>query len=248
MELSMEQKPKTLKERLQEVFLEGFGGTTGFNPGVTETPGLTRLRDKIRKRKERQGDKRNKSKTGKDEEIIEEDPREFMQGEYRLSLKETFLKHIVDYLNENKVKHLTEALDLMEDYPQLKRWVQQESINHLPKGHFPVYAIREQFDEEIGKVAKRSGDAPKIWHVEKHSANNLAENFEDHYIMETKVSPDKTLLYVPAFTKMMESLIMGGKVMEPQNNVLRRARARQEIILPGDVNEGMVIHVGKKGI
>ncbi len=171
-----------------------------------------------------------------------------MQGAYRLSLKETFLKHIVEYLNENKTKHLNEALDLMEEYPQLKRWVQQESMSQLPIGHFPVYAIREQFDEEVGKVATRSGDYPKIWHIEKNAAKNLAESFEDHYIMETKVSPDNTLLYIPAFTKMLESFIMGGKIMEPQNNVLRRARVRQEIILPGDVNEGMVIHVGKKGI
>jgi hypothetical protein len=240
----------SISDRVRAILSEGFGGTTGFNPGDKDTPGLVRLKDAKRKQRERQGEQRigaiQRARQGKmdEEEII--DPKSLLNGPMRLSLKETFLKHIIDYLEENKKSHLFEALDLMEDYPQLKTWVHSQSLNALPHNHFPIYAVREALDEEVGSIAQRSGEEPKIWFNNKNSAVAMANTYHEHYIMEAKVSPDKTLIYIPAFSKMLEQMITEGKVPPPTTNILRKARSRSEILLPGNVNEGLVIHVKKR--
>jgi hypothetical protein len=45
---------------------------------------------------------------------------------------------------------------------------------------------------------------------------------------------------------MLEEFIHSGKVAEPTTNILRKARSRSEILLPGNINEGLVIHVNKR--
>jgi hypothetical protein len=242
----------SLKAKIVEVFKESIGGLTGFDPKTETTPALQRHKDVHRKRVDRQGEQReNKIKRAETEKkalqkgIEPPHPRTYLQNELRLSLKETFAAYLVEYLNTDKPKYMVEALNLMEEYPALKKYVQEMSHAALPQQSFSVFHAREHHDQEIGAPAYRSGSNAHNWCLTRHQALANADHLDHPMLMEAKVSPEKTLIYIPAFTKLMEEIIFSGKIEEPQENVIRKAKNKNEIILPPSVDTGMIVEIKK---
>lgn len=233
----------TLQKKLKSLFTEGIGGIGGFVPHSETTPRIIQSEDRKRKKIERQGEQRlNKIKKSKeDEEQI--DPRTLQQGHFRLTLLETFLHHVIKYLDEGNYSDILECCNLMEEYPKLKAFVIEKSKSSLPKNEFSIYHARQSLlDEEIGSNLGRTGDHPHKWCLSSSGARQNAEHLDEASIIECKISPDNTLIYIPAFTDVMEKLILSGKLLaEPKNNVLRKAKQMNEIILPPHINEGVII-------
>jgi len=237
-----------MRDKINKILNEAIGGATGFSRTGEDTPLQHKNDDARRKRKERQGKQRlNKIKSlkdkskAKDDDII--DPRLNMHGELRYTPKEAFLVHLVQYLHEGKSKHVMNALRLMEEYPNLAKYVRETSSTSLPRQAFSVYALREHFNEEVGSPAYRSGDNPHNWFLTVPCAKENCNHLDRHIIMEAKITPDKVLFYLPAFSKDIENLIFSGKIEEPEINVVRKAKNLQELILPGNIDTGMVIEI-----
>lgn len=241
-----------LKDRLNHLFQESIGGMTGFDPQTETTPNLQRHKDVHRKRVDRQGDqreanmKRDEIEKKADKKGVEPPhPRLYLKNELRLSLKEAFAVHLVEYLNTHKHKYIQEALKLMEEYPQLKQFVVETSKAALPNQSFSVYSAREHLDEEVGSPGYRSGDHPRVWCLTRHQMMECSDHMTHPMILEAKISPDKALIYIPAFTKLMENLVYSGKIDEPEENVIRKAKNRNEIILPSSIDTGMIVEIKK---
>jgi hypothetical protein len=238
-----------LKEKLKQLLNESAGGITGFNHGVQDKPSLQRSDDARRKKKERQGKQRmnrlklDEKKSKAKDEVVQPHPREFLANELRLTLSEAFGVYLAEYLSTGKSKYVMEAIKLMEEYPQLKKYVKETSQKHLPKQAFCVYSTRERFDEEIGSVAYRSGSRPHNWYMTAHQAKDNATHLDEHMVMEAKITPDKVLIYVPAFNTLLEKLIFDGKIEEPEVNILRIAKSKNELILPPSVDSGLIVEV-----
>ena len=226
-----------------------MGGTTGFHPTVAETPEHTKLKDARRKRRERQGEQRvNRlkladKKDANGDPIPLPHPRETLQSELRLTLKEAFGVYLMEYVMTGKSSYIADAVALMEEYPALKTFVRETSQKALPKQAFSVFSAREHFDEEVGSVAYRSGEHARSWYLTPHHAKDNTKHFENHMVMEAKITPDKVLIYVPAFTNLMEKLVFDGKIEEPMENVVRKARSKNELILPPSVDSGLIVEV-----
>jgi hypothetical protein len=65
--------------------------------------------------------------------------------------------------------------------------------------------------------------------------------------MEAKITPDKVLIYLPAFSKDIEKLIFNGKIHEPESNVVRKAKNLNEVVLPQNIDTGLVLEIKRKG-
>lgn len=246
-----------LKNKIKELFIEsmtgadpfsnsGGGGKNGTVVNMGDKDSANRRDDTRRKRVERERAKRLKGKksgkTVKNEEPI--DPRSLLLGEFRFTLKESFINKLIEYVVTRKTSILRDALDLMEEYPQLKKHIIEESKKALPERGFSVYVCREStLNEEIGSAGERTGNGPHRWYLSEMSAVSHKGGLESYYVMEAKVNPSHTLLYVPAFTKDMEKLILSGKIDEPNDNVLRLARKMGEIVLVPEVNQGQIIRL-----
>lgn len=240
--------PENLNNRLKRLFNESMHGISGFQPGIKDVPGIERLRDKKRKRIERQGEQR-KNRLKEKESLAKKtdtpiDPRTYLEGSMKYTLLEQFLAHLVEYLESGRSKPMLEVFSLMEEYPKLKEFVKNKSQEALPKNAFSVYAAREALHEDVGHPARRSGTNPHNWYLTKQHARDAAVNVSEAIIMEAKVSPDHALLYIPAFSGLLEKFILGGKIDEPQTNVVRKAKGCQEIVLPHHINSGLVIERG----
>lgn len=240
-----------LREKIKQILNESMGGITGFSPTVAQTPELHKHKDARRKRRERQGEQRlNKIKEAKkkaEKDEVQFDPRMNMQGELRFTLKEAFLVHLAEYLKTGKSRHVMNALRLMEEYPSLAKFVKETSQAALPKQAFSIYAAREHFSEEVGSLAYRSGDSAHNWYLTIPCVKDNCNHLEEHFVMEAKITPDKVLIYVPAFAKMLENLIFAGKIAEPEVNVVRKAKNLSEVVLPSNIDSGLVIEVKKRG-
>lgn len=234
---------------------EAIGGLTGYARTIEKTPELHKHKDARRKRRERQGEQRlkeikkshEKTEKAKNKGEAIPDPRLNFTGELRYTPKEAFLVHLVEYLNTGKSKHMMNALKLMEEYPVLAKYIKEKSQKELPHQPFSVYSVREHMDEEVGSPAYRSGDNPHNWYLTIPCAKDNCDHLHDHYVMEAKISPDKALIYLPAFSKDIEKLIFSGKIQEPETNVVRKAKSLHEIILPSHIDSGVVVEVNKKG-
>lgn len=229
---------------------QNLGGLTGFGASISDQKMGYRHKDAERKAKERAREKRIKNvqgkKTTKKDEEVEIDPRLYMQNsELRFSLKEAFINHLIEYLESNNKKHILEAVSLLKEYPNLKEWVKQESHKSLPKNPFSLYALSEWLDEEVGAEHKRPQNKGYVWHLTESGLEYNKPNYQDAMVMECQISPDKALIYVPAFTKYMEELIFSGKIDEPVGNPLRKAKQLQEIITDDSVNSGMITKIHK---
>lgn len=206
--------------------------------------------DRERKMEERAQGKnlkplKEKKKTTKKEEEI--DPREIareqrkqLKGEMRLTPKELVVSHLIEYVETRRSKPMLEIFELLDEYPKLKKYVKEMSKKKLPKNEFAVYSGRERLDEEVGSEGKRAGDNPHNWYMSQFTARESAD-VDDGYLIETKVTPDDVLLYIPAFTKLMEKCILEGLVEEPESNVLRKAKKQNELILPAKFNTGLIM-------
>lgn len=234
---------KAIRNKFKEIFNESMGGITGFHPGVNATPKLQQLKDRKRKKIERQGGQRqNKLKESKKtKDDVPPDPRLNLSGELRFNVLESFINNVIGYLDTNKSRYMMEAFSLLEEYPKLKEYVKEKSLEGLPKNSFSVFSARERFNEEKGQPGYRTGDNPHNWSLTKHQARQNAALVEKAIIIEAKISPDKVILYVPAFTKLMEKLILSGKIEEPKTNVIRKAKLQNEVILPQSINTGLII-------
>lgn len=237
-----------LREKLNKLLNEAAGGLTGFDPGVADTPALQRHKDVLRKKKDRQGDQRmnrlkTESKKSKKDDVPPPHPREFLANELRLTLKEAFGVYLAEYLSTGKSKYVMEAIKLMEEYPALNQYVKETSQKSLPKQSFCVYSTREHLDEDVGSVAYRSGSKPHNWYLTAHQAKENSTHLDDHMVMEAKITPDKVLIYVPAFNQLIEKLIFDGKMEEPTSNILRIAKTKGEVILPPSVDSGLIVEV-----
>ncbi|MFW6130013.1 MAG: hypothetical protein ACOC56_02440 [Atribacterota bacterium] len=76
--------------------------------------------------------------------------------------------------------------------------------------------------------------------------NKVFKECENYYIMECKVNPEDVVIYLPAFSKLLERVILEGLVDEPMCNVIRECKVRQEIVLPAEkYNEGYIVEVAE---
>lgn len=233
-----------IKNRLLEIFNENqsIDGMTGFKRTGEKASMLFKHNDMLRKRKERA--KTKPVKKLKEDEII--DPKTNLNSsELRFTLKEAFANHLINYLDSNKRKHLFEACKLLKEYPKLQAWVKEESQKHLPKNSFHIYGIVEHLDEEVGSIYERIGNNPHVWSLNEMSLENRKSIFTDSIIMECKVSSDKIIMYIPAFTKIMEELIFSGKIEEPVNNVIRLSKQYNEVVTDNNINKGLITKINK---
>jgi hypothetical protein len=224
-----------------------FGGVTGFGQNKTDLKSRFLDEDAERKREERAKEKA-KSQRSKDEkkEEIQVDPRKYLvSSPLRFTLKQAFVANLINYLDTDDKKHLKEALVLVKEYPKLKEWVKSESLKHLPKNPFSVYSLSEWINETVGSRYDRPSTPFKIWNLTEASLEHKKSNFSDSMVLECQISPDKILLYIPAFTKLMEELIFSGKINEPSCNPLLKAKQHQECITDSDVNSGLITKIHK---
>lgn len=230
---------------------QNLGGLTGFGRSISDQKMGYRHKDAERKAKERAREKRLKQIQGKqsskkDENSVEIDPRVYMNdSELRFTLKEAFINHLIEYLETNKKHYILEAISLLKEYPNLKEWAKQESHKLLPKNPFSLYSLSEWLDEEVGSEHKRPQNKGYIWHLTESGLDHRKPDYQDAMVMECQISPDKALIYIPAFTKYMEELIFSGKIDEPLGNPLRKAKQLQEVVTDDSVNSGMIIKIHK---
>lgn len=248
-----------LKTRIKELFCEettmapadfgggsGGGGKSGLHVNLDEKDSARRNKDRRRKMIERKREKmlKGKQKAAEKGEGQPVDPRELLLGEFKLTLKESFVNKLMEYVITRKSAALREAVELMNEYPNLKKYVIEKSQRVLPKKPFCVYACRESsLTVEVGSAGKRSGNGPHLWCLSKHGASQNNNMLESFYIMEARITPNHALLYIPAFTDDMEKLIFSGKIEEPNENVLRNARRQNEVLLPGNINQGLIVEI-----
>ena len=224
------------------------GGKVGVRANLEDKPSTLRKKDARRKRRERSREKAisglPKPKKVQDE-AKEMDPRANLQGPMRLTLKETFLSSLVEYITTRKSRPILEAITLMEEYPKLKKFVTKKSRDSLPTRGFSVYAVREStMNEEVGSPAYRTGTNAHNWCLNKSQAKRNSRLNEGYYIMEAKILPNHVLLYLPAFASDIENFIYEGKLMEePQTNVLRMIKQQNEVILPSEIDTGLVVEI-----
>lgn len=227
---------------------QNMGGVTGFARDIVDKAHAYRRKDARRKRVERQGEQRlNGTKNKKVQEDEEIDPRSVLTNEMRFTLKECFLVQLVEYLETGKQSYVHEAIKLMEEYPKLKTWVMETSHKQLPGQPFSLYSLKEWFSEEVGHESERIGEHPHIWSLSERGLDHKMHGFDDAMVIECRVSPDKVLIYIPAFTQMMEELLLSGKIMETVGNPLRKAKQYNECITDNSVNKGLIVKIHNKG-
>lgn len=235
-----------IKELFTEVYAHNYKSISGSYGNRENNPGGERLRDKFRKRKDRAKMKSSTSTKSKttvvDEEVL--DPRMNLEGDLRFTPKEMFGYNIIKYLDEGKSKYIVDAVDLLENYPKLKAYVQQLNTKLLPQQPFTVYYARPRLNENVGDVGKRSKGSPHNWYLSKAFLKDNINLSEDAYIMEIKINPSDVMLYYPAYTKLMENVIFSGKIpTETLSNVIRKAKKSQEVVLTDKFNEGLIVEI-----
>lgn len=242
-----------VRDKIREVLEESNFKSPNGSFGEKQNRGQMYLRreDTKRKRKERARGAKPQgtdSKKRKDTEDIL-DPRELksvqrrqLSGELRLTPKEAFVSRLIAYLESNHSKHMMEAIKLLEEYPKLKNFVSQTSQKALPKNNFAVYSARERLSEEIGEKGYRSPGNHHNWTLSRSQIKEIWE-CDEAYIMETKISPTDVIIYLPAFSKMMEKVIYEGLVDEPMTNVIRKAKFREEVVLSDKFDHGIIVEV-----
>lgn len=222
-----------------------FGGITGFAKNDTEKRETFKRNDARRKRIERQSEQRlnkiNKSKEN-GEEI---DPRTLLTTDMRFTLKESFLLQLLEYGQTGKYKYIEEAVNLMNEYPKLKTWVMETSHKALPTQAFSLYTLREWFTEDVGTECERVGDGPHIWSLSENALSHKYSNYEDSMVLECRVSPNKVLIYLPAFSKMLEEFILSGKIMETIGNPIREIVRKKECVTENSINKAMITRINK---
>jgi len=240
-----------ITKKLAELFNEGLSGKNSKSFGVTDENRelLFKEKDAKRKREERAKAKRIEAmKKGNTNSVknggpIINHPRNFLvKSPLKLTLIETFIKELIEYLNTDKKRHIREAVSLMNEYPNLKKYVLEKSHNSFPKNPLHVYFITEHLDEEVDQIVEHS-DCLKIGHLSEAECKLHEHKHDSHFISEVQISPDKILIYIPAFTKEMEELIYSGKIEESEINVLRKARQHNQLVLPPSINESRVIRI-----
>jgi len=237
-----------IREKIKQILEENYKSLVGtFGEKQNKGKMYLRREDAKRKRKERAKDK-SSNKIVENEDCV--DPKEIvkqqrrnLKGGLRLTPLETFAAKLIYYIETKKQKHIIEAIELMEDYPKLGKYVKEQSKKILPKYEFCVYAGRERLDEEIGQISQRSDGDYHNWTLSKESVKYVFNESESPYTMECKIVPDDVIIYIPAFTQLMENVILEGLIEEPSKNVIRDAKKQEEIILPGKYNEGYIIGV-----
>lgn len=248
---------RNLENKIRELLFEGTmvspadpgsgagGGKIGFKVNETDKKSAYRRKDARRKRRERSREKNGKQKD--QEEIYVETPEEKrarLNGQMKLSLKETFINDLMEYASTRRSKPMKDALSLMEEYPKLKRYVIEQSKKILPTRSFNAYSVREStMNEEVGSPGYRSGSNPHNWCLCKEQAKKNYGAANSYYVMECKILPKHVMIYLPAFTKEIENLIYSGKIDEPEQNVIRMIKQQNEVILPGDIDTGLIVEV-----
>lgn len=171
-------------------------------------------------------------------------PRDYLlNSPLKYTLKETFLLHLIKYLDDNNLNEIKEAINLMSEYPTLKKFVLETSHSAFDKEkEFHVYKLEEHFFNDSNTEYELPENDFYIWTSSEQSALLKLENYDDAMLLEIKISPDKILIYIPAFTKLIEELCFSGKIEAPKNNILRLAKKYNEIILPGTINK---THINK---
>lgn len=241
-----------IKSKLDEIFNEGFGSLREVSPSHKKNfaaSGRTKAEDANRKQIERRLEKRKKKFSGENEKSIKQTgkpihhPRTFLdKSPLKFTLKETFINDLIEYVHTNKKSYLRDAIQLMEEYPNLYKYVTETSRKGFTEKELNVYSAREHLNEEIGQKITRP-DGLKIAHLSISHIENRHSDRTGYMILEAKISPDKILIYIPAFTKSMEELIYSGKIDEKETNILRETKKHNEIILLPSVNEGVIVKI-----
>jgi len=240
-----------MKEKIKEILYENYKSLNGqFGEKQEKGKMFLRREDAKRKRHDRaKAKKKESSQNRSNDNVLEVDPqelkrqkRESLVGELKLTPKQAFLSRLTAYLESGQSKHMIECFRLMEDYPKLKKHIKERSKKSLPKYTFKAYATRERLNEEIGEKGCRCDGNSHNWTLSRSMAGEIW-NTDEPYLMECSVNPDDVVIYVPAFAKDIEHVILNGLVDEPTVNVVRKAKILEEIILPEQYNEGIIIEI-----
>jgi hypothetical protein len=243
-----------VREKIKILLSENYKSPNGhFGESQNKGKLFLQERDAERKREERKKlkdqtkkdtPKKDTPKDTQDPKDIQNEKRRKLKGELRLTPLETVISRLIAYLDTGKSKHMSEIFSILDDYPKLKKFVKDKSMKSLPKYEFKVFAARELLDEEIGSTGYRSETGYHNWTLSKNMVEKLFKENNDYYIMECKVNPADVVIFIPAFTTMMEQLILEGLVDEPMHNIIRDAKITDEIVLPAEkYNCGYIIEV-----
>lgn len=240
----------SVRDKIKEILSENFKSPNG-SFGQKKNKGKLYLRREDAKRKRKQRAKEdNKPKTKKEleeEKLLtpeekRKQQRRQLQGELKLSPLECVGSRLAAYLETRNSKHMFEIFELMEDYPKLGKFIREKSQAALPKYPFNVYSTREWLGESIGDRISRSNGRHN-WYLSKHKAKKLSECDKYKLLECSQVSPEDVILYIPAFSKLLERCILEGLIDEPSTNVVREARTCEEIVLPEKYLEGVIIEI-----
>jgi hypothetical protein len=240
----------SVRDKIKEILSENYKSLNGTF-GQKQNKGKSYLRREDAKRKKKQRAKAdNKPKTKKElEEEQSLSPKEKaklqrrqLEGEMKLTPLECIGSRLAAYLETRNSKHMFEIFGLMEDYPELAKFVRDKSVAALPKYPFNVYSTREWLGESIGDRGHRS-DGRHNWYLSKQKAKKLTECDKFKLIECGQVSPEDVILYIPAFSKLIERCILEGLIDEPSKNVVREAKTCEEIVLPEKYVEGVIIEI-----
>lgn len=243
------------RDKIKEILGENYKSPNGaFGEKQNRGKLINRREDAARKRKERarannKPEKANRTKRNGQEPIdpteLKRQQRRNLTGEMRLTPYEAVGSRLVAYLETGKSKHMQDIFELMEEYPKLRKYIKEKSKKALPKFDFKVYASRPLLDEEVGGKGYRHNEGMRNWTLSKSMTERVFKENENCYIMECKVSPEDVVIYLPAFSDLVERVIMEGLVDEPMNkNVIRECKVGQEIVLPAEkYNEGYIVEV-----
>lgn len=242
----------SVRDKIKEILSENYKSFNG-SFGQRQNKGKSYLRREDAKRKRKQRAKADSIKPKTKKEIEEEkslspaekrkQQRRQLQGELKLSPLECVASRLAAYLETRNSKHMFEIFELMEDYPETAKVIRKKSQECLPKYPFNVYTTREWMGESIGDRGSRSEGHSHNWYLSKHKAKKLTECDKFKLIECGQVSPEDVILYIPAFSKLLERCILEGLIDEPSTNVVREAKTCEEIVLPEKYLEGVIIEI-----
>jgi hypothetical protein len=199
-------------------------------------------RSRARKLNELKGgvsDKDTKPKDGKNKDTV--------SGVQKTPLT-YFIELLVKYIDTGSSKYMIDIFDLLSTYPKLKTFVKDHSIKYLPKKEFNVYSGREWIGQSIGDMGQRIKGNYHNWTLARPQVKKIWSNCEELYVMKTSCTPDKAILFIPAFTKYIEKSFQDGiidleEITSKPHIIALASKTRDEIILSDDYDSGIIVEI-----
>ena len=154
----------------------------------------------------------------------------------------------MNYLDSGRSSHMLKLFEFLEQYPKTRNFIKSVSVAALPNKEFDVFSGRELTTQEVGDMGYRIKGNYHNWTLSRPQVKKIWSDCEELYIMKCACSPDKTVLYIPAFTKYIEKYIKEGTIntesfVNEPHIIIMNAKQREEIILPDDYDSGIIVEI-----